>query len=166
MIFWLLVGIAAIAVIWFTVLFMMDEGLIGIFVGFLGAVLAGFLIFVTYIPAGFYFDKYSEHDYSSDWDLKALKMGDQTTGNFFLGSGVIEGENVYTFYYVNENGNYQSGRIDADRTEVVESDTETPHIVKHYWKMPWWWGPMDMENTWTVYVPVGSVVSTYEMSLP
>ena len=172
MIFWILLAICVIVALccaaggvdeafeWY--------GAIGLGIGgfVLGGAVSAFVAGLVYVPLAYWADNYAHINGSDSVNLKAIKMGSQTTGNFFLGSGVVDGENVYTYYYVNDNGNYQSGRLDADDAEVVESDTETPRIVTHHWKMPWWYGPMDMTETYTIYVPENSIVSNYNLDLP
>lgn len=165
MIFWTIVGLGVLFTIIVTVTSSYDfSDYIIIPIG--GVIATALVLLCTYLPGCWWADQYSEVEYTSTANLEAMQMGEQTRGTAFLGSGYVNETNSYTYFYENENGNLQSGRIDADEAEIVQSDTETPRIETHHWQMPWWWGPMDMVDTYTVYVPEGSIKPLINLDLP
>lgn len=176
MLFWILLAFTIVGTFYVTFAMvwgdeLMAETLIGkilctpmVFI--MGGFMIAFIAALVYVPLAFWADKYAEQNRTDTSQLQAIKMGEGIGGRFFLGSGVINEENVYTYYYKNENGNFQSGRIDADSAEIVEDNDETPRIETHHYKMPWWFGPMDMEEEYTIYVPEGSIKPLVDMELP
>jgi len=140
-----------------------------IIIGFFSSLIVIGLTALAFIPA----ERHADTSKDSTEILQAIQMGDGVQGQFFLGSGYISEENVYTYYARNPDGSFQSGRISADSAVVIESATETPRIVTHHYYWSRWIMPHSVNDgldfggeTYTVYVPKGSVKPLVDMSLP
>ena len=122
---------------------------------------------LTFIPASTHqVDSKDTSEY-----LQAIRMDNATGGTFFLGSGVIDEDNVFTYYAKNKNGSFHSGRIYADYADIIESDTERPRIVTHHWYFSRWIIPFGVQDgfdinrySYTVYVPKGSIKPITDLS--
>lgn len=66
-------------------------------------------------------------------ELVNLNDKNNTEGDFFLGSGQIEGVMKYTYYYKSEDG-YKLGTINAEGVLIKYTD-ELPHIEIHKKKL-------------------------------
>jgi hypothetical protein len=101
-------------------------------------------------------------------DLQAINMGDNLQGHFFLGSGYVNDEQIYSFY-VKSDGGYYPDQVDADKVFIVE-DSGTPRIVEHDFYTPDWLNPWhekhERKTTYTIYVPPGSIKPIVNMDLP
>ncbi|MCW2785220.1 MAG: hypothetical protein JWP74_1737 [Marmoricola sp.] len=180
MIFWILVAITTVTAVYLGVMFIeeMTESAIGrvvsgIFVFPIAFALVGFFAFggmaLTFLPA----KKHPDFSRDTTEVLQALQMGESTNGRIFLGSGVINEQNTFTYYRKNPDGSYQSGRILADYAVIVESNTETPRIVTQHWYWSRWIMPNFVNDglalggkSWVIYVPVGSVRPLINTDLP
>lgn len=98
--------------------------------------------------------------------LSTLQDGSQTTGSFFLGSGYVDGEQVFS-YYEKRGGAFYLDSIDADHAKVVESN-ETPRVEHTCKKSDNIWFSVFTGKCWnnwdyTFYVPKGSVATNYTL---
>lgn len=175
MIFWILLTFVVIGTIYATFCFVTDEYGLDTTLGKIIAtpialLLCGatgvFLAGIVYVPLGFWADQWSHESDTTSQNLQAIQMGTGTEGLFYLGSGYIRDENVYSFYAKDPDGSYHSERIDADNATIIEDDSVEPHVITHHYDMPWWFGPMDLTETYTIYVPTGSVKPMVNLDLP
>lgn len=98
-------------------------------------------------------------------NLTTLQDGSQTTGTFFLGSGYVDGKQVFS-YYEKRGGAYYLESIDAEHAKVVESSGQprvehTCDQTTSVWISVFstCWNNYD----YTFYVPKGSVVTNYTL---
>lgn len=103
--------------------------------------------------------------------IVAIQDNITMNGSFFLGSGQIDGEMKYMYYYKSDNNTYKFGDIDADICSI-SYDSIDPRIVLTY--------EIKDENAFinnftlthkprlvkaTIYIPEGSLVSNYNLDL-
>lgn len=93
-------------------------------------------------------------------------------GRMFLGSGYINSEPVYTYYYEidGDSGGVKQGNIEADITTIIQDDNHPPQIIQHsvteiHCGEVDIWGYDSCGSSWnesyTVYIPEDSVVQSF-----
>jgi hypothetical protein len=110
----------------------------------------------------------SEESYTTEIYSIEGSMGIE--GRFVLGSGSIEGKQVYEYYYY-EDGGYYRDFIYSKNVKIVMNDTETPRIytiVKEY-RFKWFIFHSARGNTREVtetiiYLPEGSIIENYRLN--
>lgn len=168
MIFWILLGIAIVAVI-ASFAYGVQEDL-GIGFGFLNAFLAtliaalvgGLLMLLLSIWFGpsYQFQGEKEHG------LVALQTSSSIEGrSYFLGSGYINGKRTLN-YITDDGGAFRVESADADDS-VIYQDSDSPTVTVHEWDLvnpwfaPWSFGH---RHTYTFHVPEGSILSDYTVN--
>ena len=109
----------------------------------------------------------------------ALRDNNEQQGVFVLGIGEINGETkpVYRFYVKTEQGAYRFMTVDAEKYDIVCTDTVAPHI-EWYEKetqqptcLRWIFNePQDFyiskkDKTGLIYIPENSIVQSYKIEL-
>lgn len=107
-------------------------------------------------------DQYKTH-------LSALNTGQDVQGRFFLGSGYVNSEPVFSYLIENDRGGYELKQVRADGAVVFEFDAEdnrTPYMETTTYERvnPDWLSPINPINggsgaTYEFYVPAGSVLT-------
>lgn len=142
---------------------------IGIFLG----VLCGFLIslVLTFLTMGIIDSSaIKENIVLSDVQLCALQDNNSVQGNFFLGSGNIDGSMKYIYLTKTEDGGYLMGSVNATDAIVHEIDSK-PHITKYTQKyknsdITYWFGdPMFSNVKSQIFVPNGSIKYNFNINL-
>lgn len=89
-------------------------------------------------------------------DIISLHRGDGIEGSFILGSGHVQDVQYYFYYYETPKG-IKLGKIEAEDSYIVETNSITPSIyeVKES-------GTVDVY--YNIYVPVGTVVASYTLN--
>ena len=89
-------------------------------------------------------------------DIMSISRGSSVEGHFALGTGTIEEQSYYFYYYETEKG-IKLGKVPADNTYIVETDEFVPSIYE-----------VKEANTFftynNLYVPVGTVMTVYSLS--
>lgn len=99
-------------------------------------------------------------------ELQAISTGSSISGSFFLLSGYLEGELVYTYLEGNPVDGVVYKSIDADDAIIYESSSN-PRIEFHYEIVD---SPFAIGGPWkfidyiNVYVPEGSIQNGYTIS--
>ena len=104
------------------------------------------------------------------YELRAIRTGDQISGNFFLGSGSIDGKPVYRFFYIARDGKIWLDQVYAYQAAIREEDTR-PIVdvweIKRVRRLSVFWTvlpPMrDTKYYWEFHIPPGSVFQGYEL---
>lgn len=105
------------------------------------------------------------------YNLTALETGNQVSGRFFLGSGTVNDNQVFSYLYQDEDGGFRLDSAYASNSVVYEDDSEKPRLeVDNYETVPNPWlspilpigGESTGENKF--YVPEGSVLSNYQVT--
>jgi len=85
------------------------------------------LISITF--SGFY-EKEIVYDIEKTIYLQAISNNNETSGKFFLGSGVIESSSYYYYYYKVDDNSYIQDKIKADKVIICEEENCTqPRIL-------------------------------------
>lgn len=129
--------------------------------------IGGILSTLMLILVGFIWWVPFDYHPSETRDLQAIKMNDNLRGSFFLGTGSIDGNPSYIFYY-KTGGGYRTDKVQADNVLIIEDNT-TPRIVKITESLPSWlvFGPLkDWDHSYEIHVPSGSVKPMINMNLP
>jgi hypothetical protein len=108
---------------------------------------------------------------SDEWDvrLKALSTQTDTDGRFFLGSGYIDEEPVFSYITQEGNGSYKLRWVDADKSAVFEDETGPKIVVKEYkyvhdnFIAPFTILSGNVSYEYEFHIPRGSVVNTFEV---
>ena len=89
-------------------------------------------------------------------DIMSISRGSSVEGHFALGSGTIEEQSYYFYYYETEKG-IKLGKVPADNTYIIETDEFVPSIYE-----------VKEANTFStynnLYVPIGTVMTVYSLS--
>lgn len=178
MIFWILTAIVAFFVGWWIfiswqsdffytvigrILAAICELVVGAMAWFLVAVLGSVGLGYLLTP-----DFTQVHD--SERGLVALATKDSVQGEFhggiFASYGYIDGVRKLSYVTKDDEGGIRLGYVSPDASVIFEQ-AGTPHIITHQWErsngwvIPWAW---ETANTYSLYVPEGSVVQGYEVS--
>lgn len=102
------------------------------------------------------------------YNIVSLKDNNNVSGDFLLGSGSINGEMKYTFYY-EENGFYKMTQIDVNNTSIKYSNDikverckeEATESFINYFAID------NLENecnmSYIIYIPEGSIKNNYTL---
>lgn len=103
----------------------------------------------------------------SELNLVNLQDGSSLKGDFYLGSGSIDGRMKYTFYYEVQGG-FKMMQLDYEYVEIRYT-TETPKVItyeicetenpKNYWGMAYGIG----FKSYIIEVPKGSIKSNFTL---
>lgn len=89
-------------------------------------------------------------------DIMSISRNSSVEGSFALGTGTIEEESYYFYYYKTDKG-IKLGKIVADNTYIIETNEITPSIYE-----------IKEANTFStytnLYVPVGTVMTVYSLT--
>lgn len=106
----------------------------------------------------------------NNYTLVSIRDKDGVTGQFFLGSGMIQSEQYYFYYFKNADGSVTPGRVRAGQgVRVYEEDRTTAELVEFHWELnkSWAWTvafPVHDDGwSWKFYVPKGTVRTGYTM---
>lgn len=100
-------------------------------------------------------------------DLQAITMNGSVHGSFFLGTGTVDDEQSYIFYY-KTNGGFRTDSVPADNVLIVE-DNSNPRVITITSFFPSWlmYGPFrEWDDSYEIHVPSGSVKPMINMNLP
>lgn len=127
-------------------------------------VLLFFLIFVSIAASGL------GTPVAERTGLEALGNDSETSGVFFLGSGVIDDEQVFNYLAKADDGGVTLHSVDADYVVVYEDATEDAYldrVHKEYynpWVVPFMVTPLERDS-YQFHVPDGAVNREYKVSV-
>ena len=100
-------------------------------------------------------------------ELVAMRMGNSTSGSFFLGSGTFGSSEQYVYMYRTKTGALKKGHQNAYNSTVREIDDGRPRRVydKRYIASCWLpWEVQQRDSAPEFIVPVGSVTYKFEIN--
>lgn len=143
--------------------FMLCFFLSSIFTGFGALPCAGIAALL-----GFFFK--AEPIKSGECHLAALRDKDGVSGQFFLGSGMIEAQPYFFYYKKRSDGGFQPGKVNvSSRVRIYEEDRDDALMVEWTWELtkPWAYLVAFPHNTggWVCdfRVPKGTIRSGYSI---
>lgn len=120
---------------------------------------------------------YEEVSKTADWELQSLSDNSQISGK---GAGTlfyvyvsIDTNEVYSFYYKQDDGGFKRGKVEADKTTIYEINC-TPHVVEYttYTKnkmnnflraiLAFGYGESN-QQTYEIYTPKGTILKTFNL---
>lgn len=137
-------------------------------VGALGVLVS---LFILAIVGAFALSGGGERVVAEEKKLSALNTGNEVSGSFFLGSGVIDSEPSYQFIVEREDGGFELDSVAARNVVVYEDATpSTARFVTYDSKYNvWWYFPGEFNlptGDSSFHIPPGSVVqSDYSVSV-
>ncbi len=93
------------------------------------------------------------------YNIATLQDNNTTSGDFFLGSGNIDGKMVYVFYY-EENGFYQMEQLPYNCVKIIHTSGNPKLIATTTYPIDSWWNlfAIDFESTTYLFeVPKGTI---------
>jgi hypothetical protein len=105
--------------------------------------------------------EYHPIDYTETIYIESLKDGSVTTGSFILGSGSVNGYDVYIYYTKNEQGGYIRSHVDASMSIIYMDENERPYLVKHFIETNRL--HKQFESAYSFHVPNGTVTKTFNV---
>lgn len=100
--------------------------------------------------------------------LVAFSDGQSIHGNFFLGIGSINGEDVYSFYKRREDGGIERGRVKSANIPIYEEDRKDGvlEIYKRKVVGTWaLWADVPQNTRYEFHLPEGTVVRQFVADL-
>jgi hypothetical protein len=99
----------------------------------LWALTAAFVMYFFVVGFNFLEDvKITNHTYSveqADTPIFSLHDGTGVTGTFFLGSGSVEGEGYYVYYYAGTGPmKYKRATVPSDYAEIAMDEEDAPYL--------------------------------------
>jgi hypothetical protein len=139
------------------------EGAFRIFFFALFGVVIGF-IFAIILPSKMIEQK-------STFKLMNLQDGSQISGNFFLGSGVVEGKMNYVFYYAQDSNTFAMSQIKYDVANIKYTKDSTTAYIECYKTVDdpnWFWNNFSYDTyygdcRYIIYVPKGTIKTNYNL---
>ena len=101
-------------------------------------------------------------------NIVSLKDMSSTEGQFFLGSGTIEGKEYYS-YYIQEGNTFKKGRALVDNTLIIEDPSQKPRIewTETEQVVPSWLGLSLCsgieKSEYKLIVPKNTIIKSFEI---
>lgn len=172
MLFWILLGVAVIAVI-ITAIVWYNDWYGGFANGLMGAFIASLISFgllgVYSLTISITPTNYHLNTESNTYALQAMGSGTATegrvTGSIFLTSGYIDERQVLSYVRETPEGGYVLRRANADDSTVFQGpDSPRLELDTHTFGNPWLYPWTFESQNFRFYVPEGSVASTYNLA--
>lgn len=87
-------------------------------------------------------------------NIVSIKRSAEVEGSFCLGSGYVDSKQYYFYYCEVEPNKFKLGKIETDRSYIIEDNDKTPSIYKLKAKGEWTYH-------YDIYVPVGTILTTF-----
>ena len=84
--------------------------------------------------------------------IYSLKLNNEVSGHFLIGSGKVGTDSYYYFYIKNSHDAYQLTKVKADGSVYLKESNETPKVVERK-------DAKSAEVYTLIYVPAGTVVT-------
>ncbi|MGD0977136.1 MAG: hypothetical protein ABR875_02485 [Minisyncoccia bacterium] len=143
--------------------------------GFVGLVFGLLLAVVTALKIGALLPNYHETQVIEKTELVALNNGTTIEGRFFLGSGQIDSQPAYFFYYKVANGGIKLGTLSAEGVTIFEEKRSDAYMEKSseedYPKITGIWGYLTFPGVtrkWecvNFHIPEGSIQRSFDLDL-
>lgn len=93
--------------------------------------------------------------------IESLESGQSIHGYFILGSGSVNGRDVYIYYTKNTNGGYVRNHVDADMTIIYMDENTSPYLISKYVET----NRLHVQfiNSYELHVPNGTITKTFSV---
>jgi hypothetical protein len=127
------------------------------------SIFGGFIIFFNIR----FLDSKTTESYKPLCYIASIKNNNETSGNFTLGCGTIKETEYYHYFYKTLNGGYARGKKNVNRTVIIESDTQRPHVevltTSYKSKSGWFKYHDETQNDFKIVVPKGTIVTKFQL---
>jgi hypothetical protein len=124
-----------------------------VFIALIGNMLGSFLVKTVYVQHG-------------SQSIVAMSDGTSSSGSFFLGSGYLNGHQVYNFYTRDDRGGMQLNSTYASDGTIYENPSVFPHVAYWYKESSNKWlslSPQGTQRLEVFTVPPGSVKTNFTL---
>lgn len=174
MLFYILLAVIVVTVLSITIYYWVDSGdfvdCIAFFfvVGFIGTIIfasLGGVVFGTIATDNSTIVTTSR----TDTPLTALNTGSEVSGRFFLGSGRIDSDSVFSYIYETPEGGYRLDSVYVDQATVYADEETNPYMTTITWerKPDTFWAPFTLygvSDTYEFHIPQGSILVDYTVT--
>jgi len=93
--------------------------------------------------------------------IESLEYGQSIRGYFVLGSGSVNGRDVYIYYTKNTDGGYIRNRVNSDDTIIYMDENESPYLISKYVET----NRLHVQfiNSYELHVPNGTITKTFNV---
>lgn len=93
--------------------------------------------------------------------IESLESGQSIRGYFVLGSGSVNGRDVYIYYTKNTDGGYVRNHVNADNTVIYMDENESPYLISKYVET----NRLHVQfiNSYELHVPNGTITKTFNV---
>ncbi len=93
--------------------------------------------------------------------IESLESGQSIHGYFVLGSGSINGRDVYIYYTKNTDGGYVRNHVSADNTIIYMDENNSPYLISKYVET----NRLHVQfiNSYELHVPNGTITKTFSV---
>jgi hypothetical protein len=143
--------------------------LVGVIIGIVVGIGVGFILDVT-LP-------YETHEFESE-RVELVALGDTNLlhGTFFLGSGQINSDMYYLFFFKAPDGGKKFDKVNAKNTTVYEEDRSDAYLVRigqqeqrpnstYLWLLPKFLVHDVYNYYYAIHVPKGTIKTGYNLDL-
>jgi hypothetical protein len=168
MIFWILITVAAIAILGSIAYAIYDDDPTWIAFGILAACVLGVVLVIGALASS---PTSTETEAGERTVLRSLNVSESTTGTFFLGSGSANGRKTveYISEKTTEDGTWSEvGSVNARDARIFEDRETAPYMIERITDMNnYLWFPWAQEyvESYDFHVPAGSVSSDIRVAL-
>jgi hypothetical protein len=125
------------------------------------------IIFALVIPVFQFQDQYDDRinyhaiDHIDKVQIESLESGQSIHGYFVLGSGSINGRDVYIYYTKNTDGGYVRNHVSADNTIIYMDENNSPYLISKYVET----NRLHVQfiNSYELHVPNGTITKTFSV---
>jgi hypothetical protein len=167
MIFWILLGLSAAAVIITFIWWLREEGIgVAFLTAFLAALISSVVSVVLMLVLSIWFGPSYQFKGSNDHELVALQTDSSLQGrSYFLSGGYINDVRVLN-YITEDGGAYQLGEAVAANSLIYQDSTDATVTINEWdmenpWFAPWSFGHT---RSYEFHVPAGSILSDYTVT--
>jgi hypothetical protein len=136
---------------------------------FLGFIAGGFVgILIILIVGGCIYSGAKQVEIqTASQPLYSLNNGSGTSGSFFLGSGVVDKTEKYTYLVKTDRG-MQIQTVDVDNAYVQEDNSQNPKMITYTSDyanptLRYWFPDIGSDESYTFVIPKGSIKYQYNI---
>lgn len=112
---------------------------------------------------------FADYQLTRTADLAALKTSNAIQGQFFLGSGTVDEEQVIRYIERSDDGSVVLQEVAARKARIYEGEDTKPYldiycnVIDNPWLLPFRFEP-NLRCGYYFHIPAGSVLESYEVA--